>query len=515
MKKLKKLVSILLATTLLLAACGGSDKSGNKEEAGETSGSGKDTLVIATGAEPKSLDAHGANDSDSTKAKHLIYDTLLKQDNEQNVIPGLVEEWEIVDDITINLKLREGVKFHNGNDFDAEDVMYTMKRAYDSSFGNWMVRAVDFDNSEIVDEYNIVLKLTEPTGAQLTQLAFLYVVDKDTVEEMGEEAFGESPVGTGPFVYDNWHRGDRIEYLTNKDYWGTVPEFSNLTLRFITEASSRTIEIESGGVDVALQVVASDIELLEENEEVKLVRSPGFGNNFVGFNCTTEPFDNPVLRQAISYAVDKEAIVKAVFGEMGAVADGPISPSIWGYNPELDSYSQDLEKAKELLAEAGYEDGLKIKLTTSDSQIRVDIAEILQNQLGQIGIEVETEILENATYLDRIIDRDVQMYILGWTTNTGDADYGLYETFYTGMPSWSNTAGYSNPEVDKLLDIGRQSSDQEVRLEAYYEVQQLIVDDAPWIFLYNTEEVAAVRSNVEGLESPSSGRYEFNTITFK
>ncbi|WP_250230004.1 ABC transporter substrate-binding protein [Anaeropeptidivorans aminofermentans] len=520
-KKLTKILGALLVTSLVFGACSPNASNNNAPSGKEASGSennestaGKDTLVIATGAEPKSLDAHGANDGDSTRFKHLIYDTLLRQDENQAVIPGLVESWEIVDETSINLKLREGVKFHNGNDFNADDVMYTLKRAFDSEFGNWMVWAIDFENSKAVDVYNIELKLTEPCGAQLTQLAFLYVVDKETVEEMGADAFAENPVGTGPFMFKEWYRGDRVEYTTYKDYWGTVPSFDNLTMRIISESSSRTIEIESGGVDVSLQVAASDISLLEDNDDVKLLRTAGFGNNFIGFNCAAEPFNNVKVRQAFSYAVDKYSIVEAVYSGMGSVADGPISPAIWGYNPNLKQYEQDSEKAKALLAEAGYPDGIKVTLTTSDKAVHVDIAEMLQNQLSKAGIEVEVITLENATYLDRIINGEIQMYVLGWTTNTGDADYGLYETFHTGMPSWSNTARYENTEVDELLEIGRKNPDQAARQEAYNKAQEIIVEEAPWIFLYNSEEVAAVRSNIDGLVSPPSGRYEFNTITF-
>lgn len=504
MKKIFALVLTAIMTVSVLSGCG---KAGSGQ-------SKKDTIVVATSSEPKSLDAHGPNDSDSTLLHHQIYDTLVKQKEDNTIAPGLAEKWEYKDDTTLTLHIRKGVKFHNGEALDASDIIYTIKRAHGSSFSNWIVSDVDLEKTKAIDENTVEIKLLKPSGAFLSQLCFLYVVDEKTVTEAGE-SYEEKPVGTGPFKFVQWHRGDRIEFETNKEYWGTVPEFDKLTMRFIAESSSRAMEIESGGVDAALRIAANDIEGLEADKNVTMIRSLGYGNTFVGFNCAKEPFNNKLLRQAISYALDKEAIVQAVYNGIGSVAEGPLSPSIWGYNPNLKGYKQNIEKAKELLAKAGYPNGLEITLTISDSQERVDIAEMIQNQLKQINVTVNVESMENATYLDKIINGEFQMYILGWSTNTGDADYGLYEPFYTGRPAWSNTARYSNKEVDKLLDLGRASTEEKVRLDAYYKAQELIVDDAPWVFLYNKEETAAINSNLEGLKSSPSGRYEFCEIKFK
>ena len=507
MKKLLAIALVITSLLSLLAGCGQKAGTESNDGSGE-----KDSLVVAINSEPKSLDAHGANDSSSTQIKHLIYDTLLKQAPDGSAAPGLVESWEYTDDLTLILHVREGVKFHNGETLDANDIIYNLKRAYGSDYANWMVSTVDLDNCTAIDENTVEVKLTAPTGALLAQLCFLYIVDEQTVE--GGTSLEETPIGTGPFVFKEWFRGDRIDLTTNEDYWGTIPSFTSLTMRVITESSSRAMEIESGGVDIALNIAANDMANLEANPDVDLLTTPSYSNVFIGMNCSMEPFNNKTLRQAISYALDRESIVQAVYSGTGSLATGPIAPTIWGYNPNLEGYTYDVEKAKELMAEAGYSDGLEITMTVSDSQERVDIAEMVQNQLGKIGITVKVETLENATYLDRIIDASCQMYVLGWVTNTGDADYGMYEPFYTGQPTWSNTAVYSNPEVDKLLDIGQQSTDSDTRLEAYYKAQELIVEDAPWVFLCDKEEIAACRSNIQGFDASPSARYEYNTITF-
>lgn len=503
---MKKLVALVLAAIMLLSVMSGC--SGKNSSDGEK----KDDLIVAISSEPKSLDAHGSCDSSSSQVHTLIYDTLLRQEDGGAVTPGLADSWEWVDDLTLDLHIREGVKFHNGQALNANDVVYSLRRAQDSEFTNWIVATMDADNTTALDDRNVEIKLTEPTGAMLAQLCYLFVVDEETIE--GGADMEEQPNGTGPFIFDKWTQGDRLDFKSNKEYWGTVPAFSTLTLRLITEPSSRGMEIESGGVDIALNIAANDIENLEANKDVNLIKTPSYSNVFIGFNCSAEPFNNKTLRQAVSYALDRQAIVDVVYRGSGSLANGPIAPTIWGYNEDLVGYPHDVEKAKQLMAEAGYPDGLEITITVSDSQERVDIAEMVQNQLKEIGITVKVESLENATYLDRIIDASTQMYILGWITNTGDADYGMYEPFHTGQPTWSNTACYSNPAVDEQLEIGKRSTDSEVRMEAYRIAQELIVDDAPWVFLCNKQEVAACRSNVQGFTVPPSARFEYNTVTF-
>ncbi len=502
---MKKLVALFLASIMVLSLMVGC--SSNED------GSKKDNLIVAISAEPKDLDAHSFCDSSSSQIHNLMYDTLLRQDEKGTASAGLADTWEWVDDVTLRLHIREGVKFHNGEELKANDVVFSLRRAQESEFTNWMVATMDAENTKVLDDYNVEIKLNEPTGAMLAQLCFLFIVDEETVSSGTD--MKDHPNGTGPFIFDSWSRGDRLDFKSNTEYWGTVPAFSTLTMRLITEPSSRGMEIESGGVDIALNIAANDIENLEANENVTVLKTPSYSNVFIGMNCSAEPFNNKLLRQAINYALDRQAIVDIVYRGGGSLANGPIAPTVWGYDENLKGYPHDVEKAKELMAAAGYPDGLNITITVSDSQERVDIAEMVQNQLKEIGINVTVESMENAAYLDRIIDSSTQMYILGWITNTGDADYGMYEPFYTGQPTWSNTACYSNPEVDKQLDIGKRSADPDVRMEAYRQVQAMIVEDAPWVFLSNKQEVAACRSNVKGFEVTPSARFNYNTVTFE
>lgn len=503
-KKIMTLVSLLLTSCMIFSGCG----------SGASGDGGKEDLIVAVAAEPKSLDPQGANDSDSTFVKHQIFDTFFIQDEKMEIQPGLIESWEYKDDVTLDMKVRENVTFHNGNALDANDIYYTLQRSVESTYCAWQVDVIDLENTKVIDDYNIEIKLKQACGPFLSQLANLYIVDKETVEEMGDEEFANNPIGTGPFVFKDWVRSDRIELERNDNYWGEKPGYKNLTMRIITESSSRSIEVESGGIDIAFKIVASDVERISNNPDLQLIRGADFTLNFIGFDCTKEPFNDPLVRQAISYAVDKEAIVQTVYSGTGSVAKGPLPETVWGFNPNLPQYEYNPEKAKELLTQAGHPDGFSTTILTSDSQARMDTAEILQNQLADVGIKANVEILENATYLQKIIDGGFDMYILGWTTDTGDADSGLYSTFYSTEPTWSNTARYSNPEVDKLLKEGKETTDQEKRLEAYQKAQELIMQDAPWIFLQEGENLTAARKNIQGLVSSPSGRYQLNKVSF-
>lgn len=518
------LVCVLITLCVVAVGCGGGGNSqapqtsgGGAAPGGEGSGggggSGKSNLVLAISGEPRSIDPFGSNDSHSSMMKDQMFDTLFTQVNYE-VVPQLVDTYSWVDDTTLELTVKEGVPFHNGEILSISDVLYTLQRATESEYTTWIVENIDIENTKILEDgKTLQIKLFQPKGDQLAALCFLYIVNEQTVEAADYDP-EVTPVGTGPFVFEKQYKGDRIEFVKNENYWNGAPVV-DLTVRIITEAASRTIEVESGGVDIIENVLPTDLPILEKSGDVVIHRAPNYSLNFVGFNCQVAPFDDARVRQAITYAVDKDAIVDAVYGGTGSVASGPINSVIWGYSDDVMKYTYDPDKAMALLADAGYPEGFSAKMTVSDNQLRMDTAEIMQNQLGKVGIQLEVEVLENATYLDRIVNSDFQMFALGWVTNTGDADYGLYETFHSSRPTWANTTRYSNPEVDKLLEEAHTSVDPEVRKNAYAQVQKILVEEAPEIFMWNGEEILAARSNVKGIVLAPSGRHNFATVYFE
>ncbi|MCK9331184.1 MAG: ABC transporter substrate-binding protein [Candidatus Cloacimonetes bacterium] len=507
---MKRISAIALVMLVLVASlfAGGSKESSQIPAA-------KDSLTVALASEPRSLDPFGSNDSNSTNIKLQVYDTLLYIDTDASIQPNLAEKYEWVDGNTLQVTIRKDVKFHNGDLLKASDVLYTLQHSQESEYTTWIVEGVNFDKTVCDDEAGTVsIVLNEPSGSLPARLCQLIVVSKSYTEK-DPKILESAPMGTGPFLFDKWVKGDSLTFKANKDYWKGAPAYSTLILRSITESATRTIEIKSGNVDVALSVIESDVESLSKNPDVKVIRKPGSSNTWIGFNCTAAPFDNQKVRQAVCYAIDKKAIVDAVYSGIGSVATGPIPPSVWGYTADVPDYSYNPAKAKQLLAEAGYANGLTVEIKTSNSQVRVDIAEIVQQFLKEVGITVKISTLENATYLTDIVNMNVQMFILGWETTTLDADYGLYEPYHSGMPTWSNTTGFSDPEVDRLLDEARRCIDMDQRRELYRQAQIAIVEGAPAAFLWDKEDIVVTSSHLDGITMNGSGRISFYGATFK
>ncbi|MGP1419689.1 MAG: ABC transporter substrate-binding protein [Sphaerochaetaceae bacterium] len=507
MKRLSLIVVFMLLSMAMVIA-GGTQESSAKPVV-------KDTLTVAVSSEPRSLDPFGSNDSNSTDIKVQMYDTLLYVDSDASVKPSIASDFKWTDGKTLLLSIRNDVKFHNGEILKPSDVHYTIVSAQDSEYTQWIVEGVDFEKTSFDNAAGTVtIGLKEPSGSLPARLGQLLVVSESYTESQ-PGILETKPMGTGPFVFEKWVKGDSLSFKANKEYWKGAPSVDKLVLRSITEAATRTIEIKSGNVDIALSILESDVASLEKDSNVKVIRSTGISNTWIGFNCAKAPFDNPKVRQAICYAVDKNAIVDAVYSGIGTVATGPIPPSVWGYASDTPQFEYNPQKAKQLLAEAGFGSGFSAEIKTSNSQVRVDIAEIVQQFLKDVGINLKVTTLENATYLNDIVDANVQMFILGWETTTLDADYGLYETYHSGMPTWSNTTGFYDAEVDKILEAARVCLDPVERKELYRQAQSKIIEGAPCVFLWDKENILVTTSHVHGITMNGAGRLNLYGVTFK
>ncbi len=480
--------------------------------------SSKDTLTVAQGADPKGLDPQGGNEQPGSRVMKQIYNTLVEQNEKMELVPGLAESWKFEDDDKVLvLNLRKGVKFHNGETFKASDVKFTLERASASPDVSHIVSAIDATKIEVVDDNTIKIGLKFPFAPILSHLAHTAssIVNEKAVKDGGDQ-YRQNPVGTGPYKFVEWKIGDSITMVRNEEYWGTPAPVKNLIMRTITENANRTIEVETGGIDIAYDIPPADIARVEGNADLKLIRSLNFSSAYIGFNAAKAPFDNPKVRQAINYALDMDSIVKAVYYGAGKPSKGPITEKVWAFNDKLEAYSYDVEKAKALLAEAGFPNGFSTTLWTNDNAQRIEIAEIAQNQLKAIGIEAKVEIIEWAKYLEDTANGKHDMYILGWVCVTGDPDYGLFATFHSSsFGAAGNRSFYKNDKVDELLDKGRTSVVPAEREASYKEAQQIIRDDAPWIFVQQGEDLNAVRKNVEGFVNNPAGHHKLFNVYFK
>ena len=495
-KKVLILLVVLLSLTVALSGCSGK----------------KDALVVAQGSDAKTLDPHGSNDQPSSRINSQIYNTLLDMDENMEIGPGLAESWKKIDDETWEFKLVEGVKFHNGEELKASDVKFTFERMMESSEVAHIVEALE--SVETPDDYTVILKTEYPFGPLLAHLAHpaSSILNEKAVTEAGDD-YGQKPVGTGPYKLENWESGDSVTLVKFDDYFGEPAKTGKVIFQNIEEGNNRTIGLESGELDIAYDIEPIDLQKVRDHENLELIEEPSLSTSYIGFNTEKEPFDDPLVRKALNYAVDVDEIIDVVIEGAGHKAVSPINDDVFGFNSDLEGYEYDPEKAKELLKEAGYPDGFETTLWTNDNPVRGRITEIVQAQLKEVGIKVEIDTLDWAAYLDRTAQGEHEMFILGWVAVTGDADYGLYPLFHSSQHGGAgNRTFYTNKKVDKLLEKGKKSVDEDERLKAYHEAQEIIVDEAPQLFLYFQTQNAGLQNNVKGFKLHPAGHHLLDKV---
>jgi len=314
------------------------------------------------------------------------------------------------------------------------------------------------------------------------------------------------PIGTGPFIFKEWVPGNRVVMIQNEAYWGTKPALSEVIFRAMPDDASRMTALEKGAVHVATQIPPSDFARLKGNPNVTILQTPSVKTIYMGFNCLKEPFTDKRVRQALNYAVNKEAIVKHVLGGIGRVSDAPIGPGIFGYTP-IKPYEYNIEKAKALLAEAGFPEGFETTLYCTEGRYYMDssVAKAVIADLRKVGVKADIKMMEWESYLSHIFRgkdmADHGIYMLGWSCVTGDADYGLYFLFHSA--EWPkkgmNASFFKNEKLDQLLDTARSTANPGERKKLYKEAMTLIVEEAPWIFLYSEIQMTGIRANVKDI----------------
>lgn len=480
-------------------------------------GSTKDTLIVGQGADAKSLDPHATNDQPSSRVMKQIYETLVNQNEAMELEPGLAESWKQIDDLTYEFKLKKGVKFHNGEELTANDVKFTLLRALESSHIGHIVGAINGEKVEVIDDYTIRIGTNDPFAPMIAHLAHTAtsILNEKAVNQYGDD-YGQNPVGTGPFKFVNWVNGDKVDLERFDDYHGDPAYVKYVTIRNISDNTTRTIELESGGIDIAYDIQPSDVRRVEESDELILLRDMNLSTTYIGFNAKKAPYDDARVRQAINYALNMDIIVEAVYQGVGEPSKGPLGPNVWASNQSLEQYGFDVEKAKALMKEAGYENGFTTTIWTNDNQQRMDIAEIVQNQLRAINIDTTVKVVEWGAYLDGTANGEHDMFILGWVTVTGDPDYGLYALFHSSQHGAAgNRTFYTNARVDELLDNARKSIDPNERQAAYTEAQKIIRDEAPWVFTWTGENLTGTQKNVRGFTQHPAGHHKLHKVFFE
>ncbi|MGL4676098.1 MAG: ABC transporter substrate-binding protein [Brevinema sp.] len=443
-------------------------------------------LVVAAPVEPSDIKPYTINEGHAYKIRWQIFDRLITTDLQGNLIPGLATDWKLINPTTIELTIRQGVIFHNGDLLTMEDVKYSIDTAI--SVSTLQSTLGVFKGSEIVDDQTILVFLHDPNASAfaLFSASGFLISSKKSMTESDDPSSTYN--GTGPFKFVEWNRGQNIVLERHEQYWGEPAHVQKVNYRIIPEASVRIIAVETGEVDIAYDIDGADRDQAMNNPNVNYIEEKGSRMDYLGLTMTKAPFNNPKVREAIAYALDIEGMISSVMFGSAEHADSAINDTILYYYDGIPKRTKDLQKARALLDEVGVPKGQKIELWAMEG-FRRKLAEIVQANLSELGFEVNITVYEWATYVEGLSRGEAPMFFLGWTTNPLDADAGLYSILHSSSRgTGGNYLMYSNSKLDEYLDIGRNNNDPEVRREVYQLAQQHIYDEVPLVplfYLYN------------------------------
>jgi len=478
------------------------------------------TLTIVQFADIDTLDPAVVNDGASGKITQNVYDRLIRvSPDSKQLYPSLATRWRISKNgLTYTFTLRRGVRFHDGSRLDAEAVRYSLQRllAIGKSAASQYKGYLTPRNIRVLSPYTVQLRLSKPYSGLLNLLAYFaggsivspsWVKAQATAKDpWAQKYLTDHANGTGAFRFTEWRRKQYVKVDRNESYWRGSPKLASVVWKTIGDPSAARLQFERGDVDVITNISTDNYLALKRNRSVRVAAFPVLDNVFWVLNNKVKPFNDVRVRRALSYAVDYNGILRLV-GPGGARMTGPLQPKIQGYNSNVVRYNRNLVRARALLAQAGYPNGLTIESTVVEYGDLKPISQILQANFADIGVKLELKEQPFGPFLDGIASGKVGMF--PWVSDPplADADRILFPEFHSSSPTTSdgNYTRYKNAKVDKLLQVGRNSPSAAARLRAHRQAQALIVADAPWLFLYYRNNLQAWRSNVTGYRWPLIG----------
>lgn len=550
-KTSKKFLSLLTAAAVAasLAACGGS---GSQTPSGTTTAASTDAGTSSAAVEPgasisrdtditaaipvdfTTMDPMDTSDTLSGGIQRMIMDGLFGFDDEMELIPLLATEYTANEDATkFTIKLREGISFTDGTPWNADAAKANLDRWGDKTLGlkRTTLLCNIIDHTDIVDDYTVTVKLTESFGAFINTLAHpACVIVSPKVIEAGPEACASAPVGTGQYKFVEWIAGETTKLELNPDWWGFDADicggtaladadagFKSITFRPVSENATRVAMLQSGDAQVIWPAPTESVDALAKDPNITVGKGEGIVVRFLMLNTQKEIFKDKRVRQAVNYALDKDAYVAVVKNGLASVATSVIGPATSFYKAN-EPYEYNVEKAKELLAEAGYPDGIKFNMMYSNTTSNTKQAEFYKQQLAKAGIEVELIGLENAILNQRVQDTDapgaeaeVDTYISGWSSSTGDADWALRPLLCkeSEPPLSYNTCYYENEEFDELIYKALSTADETVRAECYAKAQDIVWEDSPIVAMANDFNTWAISKNISNVSIYPDGAINF------
>jgi peptide/nickel transport system substrate-binding protein len=460
------------------------------------------TLTVGFPSDSKTFDPTFSVQFTERQVLYLVYNTLVAFGPDFSIQPELAESWTIEGDGTrLVFKLREGIKFHDGTDFNAEVVKWNIERRLDPDVGSPQLQQLEpiIDSVEVVDDFTVQFNLKQRSPGLLSLLGERpgFMISPAAAETHGED-LGDNPVGTGPFVFKEWVKGSHITVERNPDYWQEgKPYLDEIVFRDIADSVVGIQRLVTGEVDYVGDISAQEIRQLEGRDDMNLYPIAVGRWYSLQWHVYEAPFDNAKLRQAVAHAVDKKRINDIVMNGKGTLSQGPTPPSLWWHNADAESYPYDPDKARALLAEAGYAEGFDYVLSTPQVGVFQQINQLIQEQLADVGINMRLDPVASSEWYDRVVKRVTNVTPTRWTQRP-DPDGLLYILFH--KDGYANTTGYDNPRVNELLEEARNTYEQETRKAIYDEVQSILAKDIPMLPLFFSVEYAALRDDVKGFE---------------
>jgi len=500
MRPLRAVVSVVVAA-LVAVSCAPAQR--------VDLGQGAGNLIAAIAGEPDQLDPQKTSAYFSFEVLENVFDTLVEPDANLEMKPALAESWTVSpDQLTWTFRVRGGVTFHDGSPFTAADVVYSYRRIVDEKLSN-VDKFSSVTDVSAPDDRTVVIRVKQPTPNLLTNIGGfkgMAIVSRKNVES-GQIA--THPVGTGPFSFVSQKSGDSIVLKANPNYWGGAPKIPGVTFQFIAEPSTALSALQAGEIDWTDSVPTQRISQLRGDDSLHLAVTPSNDYWYLALNEARAPWNDPRVRQAIAYGIDRQSIVQAT--SYGSATENQLAipkGNPW-YTP-YDKYRYDVDQAKRLLDAAGAHPDRMDLMVTSEYPETVTAAQVIADNLSRLGIAVSIRTVDFATWLDEQNSGNFDMLMLGWLGNIDPDDF-YYAQHHTGGSS--NSQKFSNPNVDRLLDAGRIETNREQRQRDYAQAATIIADQVSYVYLYNPSVIQAWTPRLSGYEARRDGAIRFRTAS--
>ena len=501
----KKAIAAMLSIITIAMAVSGCAGSGQSQEESKN----RDDLVVVIPNDFTTLDPQKLPSTAEINFCANIFDTLVMIDENHKIVPALAESWTHSEDgLSYTFNLRKGVKFHNGEELKAADVVYTVERFIQEE---WMLFcSFMIEGAEAMDDYTVKIDLKYPYGSFLSNLEYMYIVNEKTMEEMGDDA-SKNPIGTGPYKFVKWDVAQQIVLEANEDYYGNKAAIKNLTFKIIPDANTAFVALETGEADMSFTVSPIDFEQAKNNDKFGTDSCAGNSCYFVNFN--SEKLDKTV-RQALCYAINKETVNTMVNEGTGIVTDLPLLEGQEGYTTDLETYSYDVEKSKALLAEAGVEPGtLEIDFFYGEGTENDKLGQTLQSMFNEVGVNLTLNPVETGTWWQLFGEGDYFVSRGGYPMEVANTDIPYYDMYH--KDGTFNISRINDPKINELLEQGRTELDADKRNEIYVEVGQIIAEEAYCLPLYFNLSTVVYNKDLKNVKAVNNQKYLYSNFSWE